>query len=179
MRLPLQFQPNRRNNAQCRQYIRGRRQHHFRVRTKRLAAPGAAQCIRYRKFGGGWRGFTMAKPSRPNQRVLYMHSNYVLSKAVCAFYFSWLNNNPTPSRGNKRKFYSYPVIFFAPRNYSGRFFWRIGPVISALLSIARQAGYKDRHCRPCRHRKKQPLKSVHSTAASSTMPLAPRGRFHA
>lgn len=32
-----------------------------RVRTKRDAAPGAAQCIHYRKFGGGWRGFMITK----------------------------------------------------------------------------------------------------------------------
>lgn len=176
LRLPLQFQTNRRNNVRYCQYIRGQRRHHFRVRTKRPAAPGAAQCIRYRKFGGGWRGFTMRKPPRPNQRVLYMHINCASSKAVSSFYFSRLNKNPRPALEKINGNSTHSRLYFSTLAIITPDFFRVQPLILALLSIVRQAVYKDRRRRPCRHRKKQPLKSAHSTAAPSS---APRGRFHA
>ena len=104
-----------------------------------------------------------------------MRCNCVAGKAEAAFYFSWLNK--------KRKIFAWKTgEILAIRNDILRvselfhpIFLRIRLFISARLSIAVQAVYKDRHGRLCRPGKKLPLKSTRSKAASSGAPLGASG----
>lgn len=91
--------------------------YHFRIRTKRDAAPGAAHAFTVENSEADGEASGSRTPPRPNQRTSNMRRDCASNKAVIAFYFYWLNKIRISGSKKSGEISLTNTIFYTLRNY--------------------------------------------------------------